>query len=829
MKVKSTTSSCFELLSHPDRTLKQHLDRCYAIGLKALEYKSVSKELIDKKELIKLFRQLVYFHDFGKATDFFQHRIIQATKETNVAFAETHKDYFDFFEREKAHNAKTQLNKNDKVGRHSLLGAYFQTARYGRKNLIEELILFKVIQKHHGDLTNFIYTSSDGDEITLSKDKQETLSIQLEHLNFESYKQLLPNDIEVDAEDWISVEEKYQSKLRTQLAYDELEEQRTLRYFFLQHYLFSLLLSVDKGDVMTSNDNLIRANRIFPNSLVSTYKRHQFGSIPDKPIDISREEAYRDIEFNTTENSHEHFFSITLPTGMGKTLSAYNAAIHLQNASKGKPRIVYCLPFTSVIDQNVQVLSDIFEHNGEDVNLISKNHHLSNPKDTYDKNELQDQEGEYLTDGWEHDFIVTTFVQLTEGVFNNRNKRLRKFHNLTDSIIILDEVQNIPPKYYEAIEKTFKHMALYFNTQFIFVTATQPLLMPNENVIELTDPSQVKTENYFRQLSRIQLDKSLLREGPNEEIRDWIKVFRTDIDAQPNKSFLFILNTIKSSQEVFEAIQDYKEDGNCDLFYLSSSILPCFRKEIINRIKKSSKRKIVVSTQVVEAGVDIDLDIVYRDFAPLDSINQSAGRCNRNGVKGMGIVKLFHTNKAKLIYDGTNLDITVSVLSKFSDLIEESNLYDLNQLYFKEVKRKIQDDSTASDRLIESMELLQLEDVAKEFKLIGQSYPTYNVFIPFEFEDVHHMSEFDFEADTPREVWIEYQSIFKSIEGRFERKAAIKKLRPKLMQFIAKFPANKYSPPVEQEDKIVIFDENWKASYDLEIGFKVDDPTTVIL
>ena len=562
--------------------------------------------------------------------------------------------------------------------------------------------------------------------------------------------------------------------------------------------------------------------------MVGNYKSHAFGQIKVKPIDISREEAYQAIEKNAESHRHEHFFSITLPTGMGKTFSAYNAAIQLQHLSEGKPRIVYCLPFTSVIDQNVQVLSEIFQHNEEDLDLISKNHHLSNPQQTYNNQELGEQEGEYLTDGWEHDFIVTTFVQLTEGIFNNRNNRLRKFHNLTDSILILDEVQNIPPMFYEVIEVTFKKMAEYFGTRFIFVTATQPLLMPNTKVIELTDPSLARTEVYFRELERIQIDKSLLKNPPTQDVKQWIQIFQEDIEAQPEKSFLFILNTIRSSQKVFQALKGH-EGEDCDVFYLSSSVLPCFRKEIINRIKDSGKRRIVVSTQVVEAGVDIDLDVVYRDFAPLDSINQSAGRCNRNGVKDKGVVKLFNMDKAKLIYDGTNLDITLSVLAQFPDIIKESSLYDLNNLYFKEVKQKIQDDNSTSQSLIHHMELLELEDLADKFKLIGKSYPTYNVFIPFKKEDVQHLPDFEFDQSTPHEVWKRYQQIFKEIENRFDRKQAIKKMRADLMQFVAKFPADKYQPPSGQEDKVVIYDDTWAASYNLETGFITEDASTIIM
>lgn len=824
---QNTTSSSFDLLSHTDRTLKEHLDSCYEIGLSILEHKRVSEELISREALLGLFRQLVYFHDFGKATDFFQYRIIEATKKDNPRYAEKHKAYFQFFSNEKASHAKRALEESSMVGTHSQIGAYFQLNRYGRADRIEELILLKVIRKHHGDLTNFRTAANGSDEILLDGERLELLEKQLQYLNFELYEKVLPGGFIITRNDWPDIKTKYGDPLLGFDAESELEEKKTLRYFFLQHYLFSLLLSADKGDVMTGNKSIIQPNYIFPNRIVSKYKIHVFGSELQKEIDIKREEAYQDIERNVTANSTYNFFSITLPTGMGKTFSAYNAAVQLQNLSNGRPRIVYCLPFTSVIDQNVKVLSNIFEHNEEDTSRISKNHHLSDFNESYGQYELEDQEGEYLADGWEHDFIVTTFVQLTEGIFNNRNKRLRKFHNLTDSVIILDEVQNIPPKYYEAIETTFRKLAEYFGTKFIFVSATQPLLMPNTKVLELTDPSLEKTEEYFRNLKRISLDQALLKDGIEEDINFWIRIFSSHIDKEPDKSFLFILNTIASSQEVFNALRAY-QSNDCNVFYLSSSILPCFRKDIIKRIRSSDKRKIVVSTQVVEAGVDIDLDVVYRDFAPLDSINQSAGRCNRNGLRGKGIVKLFHSGKAKLIYDSTALDITIGVLEEFPDIIEESSLYDLNKRYFEQVKKRIQDQSEPSERIIRYMESLQLEDLAKEFRLIDKSYPTYNVFIPFSLSDVQHLDNFEFSDLSPKEVWVQYQQIFQDFENRFDRKQAIKKIRASIMQFVAKFPASKYIPPDDKKENFIIYDEAWASYYSLETGFKKLDSGTII-
>lgn len=811
-------SFSFKLLSHPDRTLKTHLDNCFKVGSKVLEQKVISDELLSKDEIEQLFKQLVYFHDFGKSTDFFQYKIIEATKRADSDFTKENEKYIEDFDQNKQANVLKLLDEDDRLGNHSLLGAYYQLTNCKRDDEIEELILFKVIQKHHGNLTNFHLSKESIDQFHLDEKKLKRLETQLDHLPFDLYQKILPDGFEAKKEDWEAVQKRFSDILLGKYAARKLKKAKTLRYFFLQHYLFSLLLSADKGDVKVKDKTIIESTYVFPVDIVGKFKHIEFADKEKKPIDAIREEAYQNIAKNIEEHSHENFFSITLPTGMGKTFSAYNAAILLQNLAKGTPRIVYCLPFTSIIDQNVKVLSDIFNITGQDTSRISKNHHLSSLNSKFHKYEIDEQESEYLTDGWEHDFIVTTFVQLTEGIFSNKNKLLRKFHNITDSIIILDEVQNIPAKYYEAIECTFKKMAEYFGTKFLFVTATQPLLMPNTNVIELTDPTLKKTRAYFENLERIELDKSLLNEGANEDIDYWIQKFNEDINSNPQKSFLFILNTVASSQKVFKQLKTQYQSEECKVYYLSSSILPCFRKKIIEKIKNEKGRKIVVSTQVVEAGVDIDLDIVYRDFAPLDSINQSAGRCNRNGINGKGIVKLFDTGKSKIIYDSTLRDITKNILAKYPDVIQERELYELNRAYFTGVKNKIQDDNATSVKLINCMENLLLEDLNEEFKLIDKVYPTYNVFIPFEMEDVKHIDNFQFPTGkSPKQVWKEYIELCK-IENRFERKQAIKKLRSELMQFITKFPKSKYHPPEGKEDNFIIYDLAWTSSYHLEEG-----------
>jgi len=808
------------------------------VGTTVLQQKIISAELLPKHQIEQLFKQLVYFHDFGKATDFFQHKIIEATKRADSDFTQENKAYIEDFDSNKQGKVLKLLDEDDRLGNHSLLGAYYQLTNCNREDEIEELILFKIIQKHHGNLSNFhinkkVEASKKNDrEFHLDENSLKRLETQLENLPFELYQKILPSEFCVKKEDWQPIKERFSNIRLGGKAFKALKKAKTLRYFFLQHYLYSLLLSADKGDVKVKDKTIIEPTYVFPADIVDTYKYIEFKDKEKKKIDEKREAAYQDIAKNIEAHKNESFFSITLPTGMGKTFSAYNAAILLQNKAKGTPRIVYCLPFTSIIDQNVKVLSDIFDKTGQDTSRISKNHHLSSLNSKFHKYEIDDQESEYLTDGWEHDFIVTTFVQLTEGIFSNKNKLLRKFHNLTDSIIILDEVQNIPAKYYEAIECTFKKMAEYFGTKFLFVTATQPLLMPNTpNVIELTDPTLKKTKKYFEDLDRIELDKSLLNDGVNKDIDYWAELFSQDIDENPDKSFLFILNTVASSQQVFSKLKNQYQSEQCKVYYLSSTVLPCFRKKIIEKIKvqkeKGKKiRKIVVSTQVVEAGVDIDLDIVYRDFAPLDSINQSAGRCNRNGVnEENGTVKLFNTGKSKSIYDSTLLDITENILDNYPDIIHESKFYELNKAYFTGVKNKIQDDNSVSRKIIDCMEKLQLEDLNEEFKLIDKVYPTHNVFIPFKKDDVKHLNDFEFPTEkTPTEIWSEYIELCK-IENRFDRKKAIKKLRPALMQYVTKLPESAYRVPEGKEDNFLIYDSAWSSSYNLESG--INTPTTI--
>lgn len=814
-------SSSFKLISHPDRTLEEHLNSCNDISRKLLEMKFISDNFFPVSELEKWRKLVVFFHDLGKATDFFQNKIIKATlaEKGNERFIAENRSYIDFFCKEKQANAEKESGTFEALDSHAKIGAYLQLQNCETEDFVIRAVLINIVNRHHGNLPD--WEPQGKNPFFLTESDLEKFTKQIEYLNFDLFSDIIvPQNLKILKDNWQELIKPYQKLLLISKTKRELKNANTYQYFFLQHFLFSLLLSADKGDVMLTKKNVIVPNIRFQHDLIDNYKQFKFKDSEQKPIDKERENAYREIAKNIKKYSGENFFSITLPTGLGKTFSAYNAAIILQNEiKKYNPRIIYCLPFTSIIDQNSNVFSEIATHGKIPNWHIAKHHYLSDYNENYSGENISFPESEYLTEGWEQDFVITTFVQLLESIFTNKNRALRKFHNMANSIIILDEVQNIPPKYYLVIEDIFVKMAEYFNTKFIFVTATQPVVFSENKIIELTDPEKSKTKEYFNNRERILLNQQILKNNSYQpqEIEDLIDVFQKDIENNPDKSFLFICNTIAQSQFVFNELK--KRNFETRRFtYLSGSILPYRRKQLIKLIQRRIDNQIpqiIVSTQVVEAGVDIDLDIVYRDFAPLDSINQSAGRCNRNGMKGKGTVKLFNSGKSK-IYDDILMQITENIFKDYGAIIEEHEFYSLNQQYFNKVQEKITLLSDEAEDLKNAIKHLQLETVNDKFNLIKEPVYYHNVFIPY--------------SNKSERVWERYQECFK-IENNFERKQEIKKVKPQLLQFVTRFPKNKYEPPTHQDDVFLVYVIDWENYYDLNIGFRLDisDKETVLM
>lgn len=369
--------------------------------------------------------------------------------------------------------------------------------------------------------------------------------------------------------------------------------------------------------------------------------------------------------------------TITLPTGMGKTLSGLDAALTLRDHTDRR-RVIYALPFTSIIDQVVDEVEGIFGFDGRG-EVLTVHHHLAEtviePDGGPDAGEPTDgyaHIAEMLGESWRSGMIVTTFVQLLESLVGPANTQSMKLPALYDSVVILDEIQSIPHDWWPLVDRLVELLNSEYNAFVIAMTATQPRLF-DRDVQELVDDPTA----FYRASDRVEyvLDGSVkafpdAANGPlgYDEAADALLGSTSSGDA-----VLSICNTIDSATALTEALtarQEFVDVGHVleDLLeetpaadltremvtetvldspaptafvHLSTRIRPCDRRLLIGVIKELTERDCplqVVSTQLVEAGVDVSFDRVHRDLAPLDSIVQAAGRCNRSFERDRGTV-----------------------------------------------------------------------------------------------------------------------------------------------------------------------------------------------
>lgn len=363
-------------------------------------------------------------------------------------------------------------------------------------------------------------------------------------------------------------------------------------------------------------------------------RMHQLQATADEtPLNATRKAIFDACQKSASDAPG--IFSLTVPTGGGKTLASLGFG--LEHARQyGKSRIIYAIPFTSIIEQNAGVFREFL---GEEAVL---EHHSS-----LDVEPGSENAGSRLAaENWDAPLIVTTNVQLFESLFASRTSRCRKLHNLVNSVVILDEAQQIPRDFHEPITRAMQQMSDHFGMTWVLCTATQPDLGKQmdafggvlhtglENIREIIpNPAELA-----EQLKRVDIE---LPSDPDEKI-SWESLARQLVQEG---CVLVVVNKRQDARTLFELLP---EDG--DAYHLSANMCAEHRSRILAEIRrKLSERRDgsetplrVVSTQLIEAGVDVDFPVVYRAIAGLDSIAQAAGRCNREGrLKERGRVVVF--------------------------------------------------------------------------------------------------------------------------------------------------------------------------------------------
>lgn len=425
---------------------------------------------------------------------------------------------------------------------------------------------------------------------------------------------------------------------KTDLCYVDTKLRGTDKELFIR-MLFSALTDADWLDTERHFNSSIsekRKTRVFDSVyLLGKLEDELRGKSKEGYINALRNEV-RSFAISKA-HSETGFYSMTLPTGMGKTLASVSWALHHAKHNNLK-RIIIVLPFISIIDQTAKELKRIF---GEE--WVLEHHSNFNEDEEANKNianETLNDEAytrRLATENWDYPIIVTTSVQFFESLFGNKPSRCRKVHNIAQSVVIFDEVQTLPKELVMPTLTMLKNVQKVMNTSFLFCTATQPAFEKSEgfNGIENIQSLVNNPKEIFDATRRV--DFFAVNNYQSVNLCDL-----SDAVLKQGVSTLCIFNTKKQALLFFNAL---KENTTFRVFHLSTSMYPVHRKKVIETIRNCLKNKekiIVSSTQLIEAGVDFDFPCVYREMAPLESIIQAAGRCNREGkMSEMGKVFIF--------------------------------------------------------------------------------------------------------------------------------------------------------------------------------------------
>lgn len=398
------------------------------------------------------------------------------------------------------------------------------------------------------------------------------------------------------------------------------------QFHHLTRMLFSCLVDADYLDTevfMNPQKALLRKRHPTIEELYPLLQNHltKLNTLTPTPINRLRQQVQQ--QCLSMADSEQGFYSLTVPTGGGKTLASLLWAMKHMIRHHLK-RIIIAIPYTTIITQTATILKDIF---GEE-NVLEHHSDIS-PDSVTEQSKL-------ASENWDYPIIVTTNVQLFESMFSNQPSRCRKLHNIVNSVIILDEAQTLPLNFLQPIVDSLKTYQQLFGVSVLFTTASQPLL---NGFIKGTNPKA-----HFQGIDHIteiiptewQLHNQLRR--VEIKIDDTPKTYDEIVQRLlEHPCVLCIVNTRKEAREIYQRMPQ-------ETIHLSRMMCSKHLKKKIQEIKQllSQDKPIrVISTQLVEAGVDIDFPIVFREETGLDSILQAAGRCNREGRQAVGKTYVF--------------------------------------------------------------------------------------------------------------------------------------------------------------------------------------------
>jgi len=685
MKIETTHLSDFgiddSILAHsPDETLEEHSNLTLSYFQKIIQDKHLDT-LIDKiiskidmqnSKLIKeMFVDAIYLHDLGKCNPYFQ-----AKKMNNPKF----KEYID----------------STKSSDHSFLSSqkyidYYKPKLQNFKRLDRyklEFILYSfsyAISKHHGRLAIFE---------EYRRDEKEVKSYQ---------------------------------------AYLDRFEIPHFEFYILNRVLFSLLVS---SDYYSTNEYMAKfkidnfglfdeEKKITLQNRLDNYIKG-FGE--PKGINRLRNEIFKEAESNLVQNLDKHIYYLEAPTGSGKTITSINLALRLLGSDKRLNKLFYIFPFNTLVEQTKNVFDDIF---GDDLSIETINSISPIELEANQEESETQYTKSYINRLFFHsEAIITTHVAFFNILFGTSKEDNFPLWQLANSVIILDEIQSYNNNLWWYMVEFFDKYAELLNMKIIIMSATLPkldfFLEKKGNFIDLISPQ--KRDDFFGSYyfkDRVEVDFTLLEETEFdldrlEELLDEVK------DGYQKILFEFIKK--QSAREFYNQIKDYYEN----VYELSGDDNKAYRQFVINQ-SKEDKPIIIIATQVIEAGVDIDMDLGFKDISTLDSEEQFMGRINRSCKKSGSKVYFFDMDDVSTIYRGDNrlgFDLTQK---RYQNILRDKNYVDYYSDVLEVIKRNgLRYESgvnTNIDNFILFLQKLNYKEISKTMTLINSENMT--LFFPF--------------------------------------------------------------------------------------------------
>lgn len=610
-----------------------------------------------------------YLHDVGKYNDNFQEYIKNSKLHTELG------DFEEWIKKQKTID-------HGKYGGMLLYFNYHDVKDYEQKMYVE--ILSLIITYHHGGLNNFIMPNSESDIPFFRRLYSITNDIEKEYNLFDNteYNATIKN---FEKENKINIDALFKSGLEEfknfLKKYVKIEDKKEYIYFLIL-FLYSCLVDADRIDTQCFIDDIeyktITKEIDIENFKLKLTKYHSDMLLHSKKTQINelRTNIYDQCEKKGLNKNG--IFTLTVPTGGGKTISSLAYAIN--NAlTNNLNRIIYCMPFTTIIEQNAEVYrtilgkENVFEHHS---NVIKAEEN----KEQYD----------LLSHNWDYPFIISTFVQFFNSAFSTGTQNIRKLHNLAKSVIIFDEIQSVPVNCIGIFNIFCNFLKDVCNSTIILCSATQPAFesIPFSSKYKryklIIDGEIIDDPEYF--YDKFRRNKVINKLNDTNYNDDDIIQLIDEVMMSKN-NLLFVVNTKTISSKIYNISKEkYKT------YLLNTNFCPAHRKEIITQIKKdliNREKFVCVSTQLIEAGVDISFEHVVRDLASASSIAQSAGRNNRNGEfknAETWVVNL-EENLGSLKDIKTGKEI-VELMYKKDEKLDILNLKSINEYYTSLYSRK---------------------------------------------------------------------------------------------------------------------------------------------